>query len=102
MLDIKIPIVTSHLNFVSRYNLISDKLGINLKIGAGYSISKIFGINDAKDKLYGNVSMQSGVSVSYIPFKFMIMELGVDLTHVFVSQMNTGILSCYYCIGVRF
>lgn len=102
LLDIKIPIVTSHLNFVSRYNLISDKLGINLKIGAGYSISKIFGINDAKDKLYGNVSMQSGVSVSYIPFKFMIMELGVDLTHVFVSQMNTGILSCYYCIGVRF
>lgn len=95
------------LNAVVKINL-TDKIGINAKAGAGVSTisvsSRDYVNADSFDqaKWFGYVCAQCGVSFVWIPAKHFIVETGVDFTHIFMPDVQAGIVEPYLTVGVRF
>lgn len=108
--DIALTMGFCQLNFIGRYNFINEKLAFNLKLGAGasgiFKTVDYFNGNDTRiesdDMLYIYPCVQGGVSFSYFFVKYIIMEIGVDVTCIFSPDMNIGIVSPYLSVGVRF
>ncbi len=95
------------LNAVVKINL-TDKIGINAKAGAGVSTisvsSRDYVNADSFEqaKWFGYVCAQCGVSFVWIPAKHFIVETGVDFTHIFMPDVQAGIVEPYLTVGVRF
>lgn len=95
------------LNAVVKINL-TDKIGINAKAGAGVSTisvsSRDYVNADSFEqaKWFGYVCAQCGVSFVWIPAKHFIVETGVDFTHIFMPDVQSGIVEPYLTVGVRF
>lgn len=95
------------LNAVVKINL-TDKIGINAKAGAGVSTisvsSRDYVNADSFEqaKWFGYVCTQCGVSFVWIPAKHFIVETGVDFTHIFMPDVQAGIVEPYLTVGVRF
>ena len=95
------------LNAVVKINL-TDKIGINAKAGAGVSTISVYSrkLSDPNPpepaKWFGYVCAQCGVSFVWIPAKHFIVETGVDFTHIFMPDVQAGIVEPYLTVGVRF
>lgn len=95
------------LNAVVRFNL-ADKIGINAKAGAGVSTISVYSrkLSDPNPpepaKWFGYICAQGGVSFVWIPAKHFIVETGVDFTHIFMPDVQAGIVEPYLTVGVRF
>lgn len=95
------------LNAVVRFNL-TDKIGINAKAGAGVSTISVYSrkLSDPNPpepaKWFGYICGQGGVSFVWIPAKHFIVETGVDFTHIFMPDVQAGIVEPYLTVGVRF
>ena len=95
------------LNAVVKINL-TDKIGINAKAGAGVSTISVFSRDYVnadsfeQAKWFGYVCAQCGVSFVWIPAKHFIVETGVDFTHIFMPDVQAGIVEPYLTVGVRF
>lgn len=95
------------LNAVVKINL-TDKIGINAKAGAGVSTisvsSRDYVNTDSFEqaKWFGYVCAQCGVSFVWSPVKHFIVETGVDFTHIFMPDVQAGIVEPYLTVGVRF
>lgn len=95
------------LNAVVRFNL-TDKIGINAKAGAGVSTISVYSrkLSDPNPpepaKWFGYICAQGGVSFVWIPAKHFIVETGVDFTHIFMPDVQAGIVEPYLTVGVRF
>lgn len=95
------------LNAVVKINL-TDKIGINAKAGAGVSTisvsSRDYVNADSFEqaKWFGYICAQCGVSFVWIPAKHFIVETGVDFTHIFMPDVQAGIVEPYLTVGVRF
>lgn len=103
----KIPFLSSQLNAVLRINFLSGKLGLNIRAGGGVTLlGKEIKYNDLRPdvdmQLYGYMSVMGGLSVTWIPFKHLIAEAGVDYTHVFIPDLDAGFILPYVALGVRF
>ena len=44
----------------------------------------------------------AGVSLFFTPWKFIVFETGVDYNHVMATDMTTGFITPYACVGFRF
>lgn len=95
------------LNAVVKINL-TDKIGINAKAGAGVSTISVYSrkLSDPNPpepaKWFGYICAQGGVSFVWIPAKHFIVETGVDFTHIFMPDVQAGIVEPYLTVGVRF
>lgn len=95
------------LNAVVKINL-TDKIGINAKAGAGVSTISVSSRDYVnadyfeQAKWFGYVCAQCGVSFVWIPTKHFIVETGVDFTHIFMPDVQAGIVEPYLTVGVRF
>ena len=95
------------LNAVVKINL-TDKIGINAKAGAGVSTISVSSRDYVnadffeQAKWFGYVCAQCGVSFVWIPAKHFIVETGVDFTHIFMPDVQAGIVEPYLTVGVRF
>lgn len=95
------------LNAVVKINL-TDKIGINAKAGAGVSTISVYlrKLSDPNPpepaKWFGYICAQCGVSFVWIPAKHFIVETGVDFTHIFMPDVQAGIVEPYLTVGVRF
>lgn len=95
------------LNAVVKINL-TDKIGINAKAGAGVSTISVYSrkLSDPNPpepaKWFGYICAQGGVSFVWIPAKHFIVETGVDFTHIFMPDVQAGIVEPYLTLGVRF
>lgn len=104
----KIPFLSGHLNAVARINFLNGKLGLNIKAGGGVTLlgKEIHYTDilrpDIEMKVYGYISVMGGLSVTWIPFKHVIAEAGVDYTHVFIPDLDAGFILPYVAVGVRF
>ena len=49
---------------------------------------------------YKNTTATLGLSLFYMPVKFIVLEVGADFTHVFSSSL--GFVTPYACLGFRF
>lgn len=107
-IKVQLPVMIAQFNVVGRINLYKEKFGLNVKLGGGAAIfKKEIAYNSAlrenpDDSYHGNFCANGGLSVSWIPFKHLILEAGADFTHIFIPEMNSGILSAYFCVGLRF
>lgn len=107
-IKVQLPVAIAQFNVVGRINLYKEKFGLNVKLGGGAAIfKKEIAYNSAlrenpDDSYHGNFCANGGLSVSWIPFKHLILEAGADFTHIFIPEMNSGILSTYFCVGLRF
>ena len=54
-----------------------------------------------EEKTYFYPAVDGGISLFWIPWKFIVFETGVDFSHVFASS-QMGFLMPYACIGFRF
>ena len=101
-IKVQLPVMIAQFNVVGRINLYKEKFGLNVKLGGGAAIfKKEIAYNSAlrenpDDSYHGNFCANGGLSVSWIPFKHLILEAGADFTHIFIPEMNSGILSAYF------
>ena len=91
-------------------SIIRNKLFVNVKAGAGVAIlanevsyDSKFGSRNAQseDNVYGYLCAQSCASISWLPISSLVVELGVDFTHIFIPDMPTGIISPCLTFGYR-
>lgn len=107
-IEVYLPMILLQCNFVGRLNFYDGKLGVNVKLGGGATFIKKQIIYHSsmrqtpEDSYHLNSCANFGVSFNWIPFKHLIFEAGVDLTHLFIPDMNSGILNTYVCVGLRF
>lgn len=107
-IKVQLPVMIAQFNIVGRINLYQEKFGLNVKLGGGAAVfKKEIAYNSTlrenpDDSYHGNFCANGGVSVNWIPFKHLILEAGADFTHIFIPEMNSGILSAYFCVGLRF
>lgn len=107
-IEVYLPMILLQCNFVGRLNFYDGKLGVNVKLGGGATFIKKQIIYHSsmrqtpEDSYHLNSCANFGVSFNWIPFKHLIFETGVDFTHLFIPDMNSGILNTYVCVGLRF
>ncbi|MGN0739759.1 MAG: hypothetical protein ACI4LX_06270 [Treponema sp.] len=107
-IKVMLPVMIAQFNIVGRINLYKEKFGVNIKLGGGAAVfKKEIAYNSTvrenpADSWHGNICANGGLSVNWIPFKHLILEAGADFTHIFIPEMNSGILSAYLCVGLRF
>ncbi len=86
-------------------------LFLTAKGGLGFDyIQKSIEYTSAQDSNKGLSSQVSyiypvaagGISLFYIPWKFIVLELGADFTHVLTSSASMGFVTPYAALGFRF
>lgn len=107
-IEVYLPMILLQCNFIGRLNFYDGKIGVNVKLGGGATFIKKQIIYHSsmrqtpEDSYHLNSCANFGVSFNWIPFKHLIFETGVDFTHLFIPDMNSGILNTYVCLGLRF
>lgn len=108
--DYQLPLLLTNVNFDFQKALIEKKLYLGLKAGGGISLVSPMVTYDAaynqrneaaENKIYGYLNAQGGVSLFWIPVRSLAVEIGADYTHLFIQQMQTGIVSPYVVVGIR-
>ena len=89
--------------------LFSDKLFLTLKGGGALTVlqknveylSQYEGRAQPDDETFLYPAATAGVSIFLIPLKYLVIEAGVDVTHVGIPDMPTGFLMPYVSVGLR-
>ena len=97
-------------NFSLRFGGKSKKVWVQLNGGGGISIfqEKLDyyenSENNKTDKTlyFGYFTAGGGLSVIFTPTTMFRLEVGADYYHLFIPDMNMGILNPYAAIGIRF
>ncbi|MCR4741274.1 MAG: hypothetical protein K5866_00165 [Treponema sp.] len=109
-LKLAIPYVSPHYNFYYQQRLVQDKLFLGIRAGASITI---FGVeveykddlvnrNDSyEDTYYIFPGAQAGISLIYRPDKFLVIELGCELEHIFMQSSQMGLLKGFLNLGLR-
>ncbi len=105
--------LNSHLfdvKFVWQYKLM-DSLFLSAKGGLGLDVmrktldyTELASSNRSSPgvKSYFYTAFVAGVSVFYNPWKFVVVEAGVDFSHVIAASTGLGFFTPYVCAGFRF
>ena len=93
-----------------RFGIWPNKIYLSARAGAGlFFLSKEAQLLEDFDDLdqinfdskMNCLSVQGGLSLIWIPTKYMVVETGADFTHLFATDMPTGIINPYLSIGLR-
>lgn len=109
-ISVTLPMLLAQGNLVSRINFgAKGKAGLNIKFGGGVSvIKKEISYTSSQERenpldgRYGHFCANGGLSVDWIVFRHFVLEAGADFTHIFITDMNTGMLNAYLAAGVQF
>ena len=97
-------------NLALRINLNSQKTWLQIKGGAGltflqenldYSVVTTDNKQNVT-KNFGYFTAGGGLSIIFVPARLVTVELGADYYHLFIPDMNMGLLSPYVSLGLRF
>ncbi len=108
-LQVHFPIVLEQLNFVMQRKLFTEKLYLSLKLGGSVLFiteivnytQETYRISENSLKFYGELGVQCGLSIIFIPAKDFSVEFGADFNHLFIKNMPTGSVNFYLVMGVR-
>ncbi len=97
-------------NAAVRFGFAKQKLWIQAKGGGGMTvIQETLDYNEStadnrQDKLqnFGYLNAGGGLSLTFIPWHLLTLELGADYRNILIPDANIGILSPYFNIGFRF
>lgn len=108
-IEVQFPLWLPHIDAVWRIRFFHEKFGVNVKLGAGAAfIGKNISYYESAlrenpaHQYYCFVTANAGVSFSWIPFRHLILEAGVDFANIFIPDMISGIMDVYLCVGFRF
>lgn len=109
-ISVTLPMLLAQGNLVSRINFgAKGKAGLNIKFGGGVSvIKKEISYTSSQERenpsdgRYGHFCANGGLSVDWIVLRHFVLEAGADFTHIFITDMNTGMLNAYLAAGIRF
>lgn len=109
-ISVSLPMLLAQGNLVTRINFgAKGKVGLNIKFGGGVSvIKKDISYTSSQERenpldgRYGHFCANGGLSVDWIVFRHFVLEAGADFTHIFIIDMNTGMLNAYLAAGIRF
>lgn len=109
-ITVTLPMLLAQGNLVTRINFgAKGKAGLNIKFGGGVSvIKKDISYTSSQERenpsdgRYGHFCANGGLSVDWIVFRHFVLEAGADFTHIFITDMNTGMLNAYLAAGIRF
>lgn len=109
-ITVTLPMLLAQGNLVTRINFgAKGKAGLNIKFGGGVSvIKKEISYTSSQERenpsdgRYGHFCANGGLSVDWIVFRHFVLEAGADFTHIFITDMNTGMLNAYLAAGIRF
>lgn len=109
-ITVTLPMLLAQGNLVTRINFgAKGKVGLNIKFGGGVSvIKKEISYTSSQERenpsdgRYGHFCANGGLSVDWIVLRHFVLEAGADFTHIFITDMNTGMLNAYLAAGIRF
>lgn len=109
-ITVTLPMLLAQGNLVTRINFgAKGKVGLNIKFGGGVSvIKKDISYTSSQERenpsdgRYGHFCANGGLSVDWIVLRHFVLEAGADFTHIFITDMNTGMLNAYLAAGIRF
>lgn len=107
--DLNLTFDAANLTLLYRYNFLEKKIGIDLRLGAGFLLVTE-GINYhgnyskmAHNPLYyGYICYEGGLAFNWIPFSHMIVETGANFIYAPTDSMQGMFLLPYLNLGVRF
>ncbi len=109
--DLTLNLIAIQGNLVIRFGNKSKKMWLQLKGGAGFAlINEKLDYNEISENngridiihSYGYPTAGGGLSILLTPSPLFMVEIGADFYHLFIPEMNTGILNPYVEIGIRF
>ncbi len=97
-------------NLALRLKLKSEKFWLQIKVGAGIVLinENLDYYDDTDDnnkdtiRNFGFITVGGGFSVVFVPTRLITIELGADYNHLFIPDMNMGLLTPYVSLGLRF
>ena len=97
-------------NLALRLKLKSEKFWLQIKAGAGIVLinENLDYYDDTDDnnkdtiRNFGFITVGGGLSVVFVPTRLITIELGADYNHLFIPDMNMGLLTPYVSLGLRF
>ncbi len=97
-------------NLALRLKLKSEKFWLQIKVGAGIVLinENLDYYDDTDDnkkdtiRNFGFITVGGGLSVVFVPTRLITIELGADYNHLFIPDMNMGLLTPYVSLGLRF
>lgn len=109
-ISVTLPMLLAQGNLVTRINFgAKGKAGLNIKFGGGVSvIKKEISYTSSQerenplDERYGHFCANGGLSADWIVLRHFVLEAGADFTHIFITDMNTGMVNAYLAAGLRF
>ena len=97
-------------NLALRFKLKTEKCWLQIKAGAGIVLinENLDYYDDTDDnkkdtiRNFGFITVGGGLSVVFVPTRLITIELGADYNHLFIPDMNMGLLTPYLSLGLRF
>ncbi len=97
-------------NLALRFKLKTEKSWLQIKAGAGIVLvnENLDYYDDTDDnnkdtiRNFGFITVGGGFSVVFVPTRLITIELGADYNHLFIPDMNMGLLTPYVSLGLRF
>jgi hypothetical protein len=97
-------------NLALRFKLKTEKSWLQIKAGAGIVLvnENLDYYDDTDDnkkdtiRNFGFITVGGGLSLVFVPTRLITIELGADYNHLFIPDMNMGLLSPYVSLGLRF
>ena len=97
-------------NLALRFKLKTEKCWLQIKAGAGIVLinENLDYYDDTDDnkkdtiRNFGFITVGGGLSVVFVPTRLITIELGADYNHLFIPDMNMGLLTPYVSLELRF
>ena len=97
-------------NLALRFKLKTEKSWLQIKAGAGIVLvnENLDYYDDTDDnkkdtiRNFGFITVGGGLSLVFVPTRLITIELGADYNHLFIPDMNMGLLTPYVSLGLRF
>ena len=97
-------------NLALRFKLKTEKCWLQIKAGAGIVLinENLDYYDDTDDnkkdtiRNFGFITVGGGLSLVFVPTRLITIELGADYNHLFIPDMNMGLLTPYVSLGLRF
>lgn len=97
-------------NLALRFKLKTEKSWLQIKAGAGIVLvnENLDYYDDTDDnkkdqiRNFGFITVGGGLSLVFVPTRLITIEFGADYNHLFIPDMNMGLLTPYVSLGLRF
>lgn len=94
---------------VFRHTLINQKIWWQIRGGAGLtlmnrqlSFKNIYAEHEDSTNGFAYVNAAGGLSILFLPGRWLAFEVGAEYYHIFIPNMNTGFIYPYVNMGLRF